>query len=184
MAPRLGKAPWACDPWKVPQAVFPRGHVSRGKINTCPGSPFGVCHCHAPPPRSRECLSAPCQKSELPPLPVSSFIRLVGSLSPMASTLASCLHHDPAPGRGHPITGSRTTCHHSCSTPEIKLLLKKKFRDFPGSPVVKNPPCNAGDMGSIPSQGTEIPHTTSGRSGAWRAAWGQGGRLGRAKGRG
>ena len=26
--------------------------------------------------------------------------------------------------------------------------------------MVKNPPCNAGDMGSIPSQGTEIPHTT------------------------
>ena len=23
-------------------------------------------------------------------------------------------------------------------------------RDFPGGPVVKNPPCNAGDMGSVP----------------------------------
>ena len=31
--------------------------------------------------------------------------------------------------------------------------------DFPGGPVVKNPPCNAGDMGLIPSQGTKIPHT-------------------------
>ena len=37
---------------------------------------------------------------------------------------------------------------------------KTLLRDFPGGPVVKNPPCNAGDMGSIPSQGTEIPHTT------------------------
>ena len=32
--------------------------------------------------------------------------------------------------------------------------------DFPGGPVVKNPPSNAGDMGSIPGQGTKIPHAT------------------------
>ena len=31
-------------------------------------------------------------------------------------------------------------------------------RDFPGGPVVKNPPCNAGDTGSIPGQGTKILH--------------------------
>ena len=31
-------------------------------------------------------------------------------------------------------------------------------RDFPGGPVVKNPPFNAGDVGSIPGQGTKIPH--------------------------
>ena len=30
-------------------------------------------------------------------------------------------------------------------------------KDFPGGPVVKNPPSNAGDAGSIPSQGTKIP---------------------------
>ena len=31
----------------------------------------------------------------------------------------------------------------------------KKLREenFPGGPVVKNPPSNAGDVGSIPSQG-------------------------------
>ena len=29
---------------------------------------------------------------------------------------------------------------------------------FPGGPVVKNSPCNAGDTGSIPGWGTEIPH--------------------------
>ena len=35
---------------------------------------------------------------------------------------------------------------------EIK---KKKtvFRDFPGDPVVKNPPANTGDMGLISDQG-------------------------------
>ena len=30
--------------------------------------------------------------------------------------------------------------------------------DFPGCPVVKNLPCNAGDEGSIPGPGTKIPH--------------------------
>ena len=29
--------------------------------------------------------------------------------------------------------------------------------DFPGGPVVKNPPYNAGDAGSIPGQVTKIP---------------------------
>ena len=29
--------------------------------------------------------------------------------------------------------------------------------DFPGGPVVKNPPSNAGDAGSISGQGTKIP---------------------------
>ena len=31
-------------------------------------------------------------------------------------------------------------------------------RGFPGGPVVKNLPCNAGDAGSIPGQRTKIPH--------------------------
>ena len=31
--------------------------------------------------------------------------------------------------------------------------------DFPGGPVVNNPPCNARDVGLIPGQGTKIPHT-------------------------
>ena len=30
--------------------------------------------------------------------------------------------------------------------------------DFPGGPVIKNPPSNAGDMGSIPVWGTKIIH--------------------------
>ena len=30
--------------------------------------------------------------------------------------------------------------------------------DFPGGPVVKNPPSNAGDVGSIPGWGTKMPH--------------------------
>ena len=30
--------------------------------------------------------------------------------------------------------------------------------DFPGGLVVKNPPCNAGDTGSIPGRRAKIPH--------------------------
>ena len=30
--------------------------------------------------------------------------------------------------------------------------------DFPGGPVVKNLPSNAGDAGLTPGQGTKIPH--------------------------
>ena len=38
--------------------------------------------------------------------------------------------------------------------------LKRETRDFPGGPVVKNPPSNAGDTGSIPGRGAKIPHAT------------------------
>ena len=33
--------------------------------------------------------------------------------------------------------------------------------DFPGSPVVKNPPSKAGHMDLIPGQGTKIPYATT-----------------------
>ena len=40
-------------------------------------------------------------------------------------------------------------------------VAKERFnRDFPGGPVVKNPPSTAGDAGSISGQGTKIPHAT------------------------
>ena len=32
------------------------------------------------------------------------------------------------------------------------------IRNFPGGPVIKNPPCNPGDKGSVPGQGTKILH--------------------------
>ena len=33
-------------------------------------------------------------------------------------------------------------------------------RDFPGGPVVKDPPCNAGDMSLIPGWGHKEPDMT------------------------
>ena len=38
-----------------------------------------------------------------------------------------------------------------------KNLSKDQPRDFPGGPVVKNPPCNAEDLGLVPGLGTKIP---------------------------
>ena len=38
---------------------------------------------------------------------------------------------------------------------DIKIL---KTWDFPGGPVVKNLPSNAGDVGAIPRRETKIPH--------------------------
>ena len=37
-------------------------------------------------------------------------------------------------------------------------MSEAKGRDFPCGPVVKNPPCNAGDAGSKLGRGTKIPH--------------------------
>ena len=34
------------------------------------------------------------------------------------------------------------------------------MKDVPGGLVVKTPPANAGDTGSVPGQGTKIPHAT------------------------
>ena len=39
-----------------------------------------------------------------------------------------------------------------------RITFKNLIMDFPGGPVVKSPPSNAGDVGSIPSQGTKILH--------------------------
>ena len=40
----------------------------------------------------------------------------------------------------------------------IKYYNLRSIGDFPGGPVVKNPPSSAGDLGSIPGRGTKIPH--------------------------
>ena len=36
----------------------------------------------------------------------------------------------------------------------------KHSRDFPGGPVVKTSPSNAGGAGSIPGRGAKIPHAS------------------------
>ena len=41
---------------------------------------------------------------------------------------------------------------------------KSVQRDFSGGPVVKNQPCNEGDMGLIPGWETTIPHFSRSKS--------------------
>ena len=50
--------------------------------------------------------------------------------------------------------------HSICLKKHTKQTKKKLIsRDFPGGPVIKNPPpSNAGDVGLIPGQGTKILH--------------------------
>ena len=40
------------------------------------------------------------------------------------------------------------------------MYLKKKCRDFPGSPMVKTLPSNAGGVGLIPGWGAKIPQAS------------------------
>ena len=52
---------------------------------------------------------------------------------------------------------------HWCTSSALAILLLCSIipnvtKDFPGGPVVKNPPSNAGDVGLIPGWGTKIPH--------------------------
>ena len=64
------------------------------------------------------------------------------------------------------ITGSRA--HSSCDLPhedpEPLTFKMQRCWDVPGSPVVKSLPSNAGDTGSIPGQGTKIPHAVGQQS--------------------
>ena len=44
---------------------------------------------------------------------------------------------------------------------ELRMHRDKLFSGtYHGGPVVKNPPCNAGDIDSIPGGGTMIPHVS------------------------
>ena len=71
-----------------------------------------------------------------------------------------------------PFTNKKCLCHKDWGTdPDQKKLnatsgwieswmrkISNCYRDFPGGPVVKNPPCTVGDMSSIPDGGTKILH--------------------------
>ena len=46
----------------------------------------------------------------------------------------------------------------TCFSTRLHYYLKQEWQDFPGGLVVKNPPSKARDAGSIPGQGTKIPH--------------------------
>ena len=56
----------------------------------------------------------------------------------------------------HQIGDSNTS--HSLFSAFFFFFFNRDFLDFPSGPVVKNSPCNAGDVGLIPGWGIKIPH--------------------------
>ena len=74
------------------------------------------------------------------------------------------LRHRSSHNFYHPCTISqKATEGYAPSTKRVnkekqKELFSENRGDFPGSPVVKNPPSNVGDVGSIPGWGAKIPH--------------------------
>ena len=50
------------------------------------------------------------------------------------------------------------------SNPSVESCKDGALGDFSGGPVVKAPPSNAGDTGSIPGRGIKIPHASGQRS--------------------
>ena len=71
-----------------------------------------------------------------------------------------CSYHDQGAvlGRGGDSTPPHTF--RSVWGERTHTEIRKEERGIPGEPVFNNPPSNAGDAGSIPGQGTKIPHTT------------------------
>ena len=70
-----------------------------------------------------------------------------------------------------PVKPRRVTFWPFCWTPLLSLVSEEKARDFPGGPVVKNPPCNAGDSGSILGRGTKIPRAAEQLSPRTKSYW-------------
>ena len=74
------------------------------------------------------------------------------------------LRHRSSHNFYHPCTISqKATEGYAPSTKRVnkekqKELFSENRGDFPGSPVVKNPPANSGNMGLIPGLGTKIQH--------------------------
>ena len=57
-----------------------------------------------------------------------------------------------------PVVLRWTKCLCPAQNSYVEILTLNRTWDFPGGPVVKNPPSNIGDAGSIPGRGTNIPH--------------------------
>ena len=56
--------------------------------------------------------------------------------------------------------GSTQLCLFNFFVSSTEIKQNDSIEDFPGGPVVKTSPSNAGDVGSIPSWGAKIPHAS------------------------
>ena len=55
----------------------------------------------------------------------------------------------------------RAACSDAGNLRILEVLFKYQHRDFPGGPVVKTSPSNAGGVGSIPDQRAKTPFASS-----------------------
>ncbi|XP_055441259.1 uncharacterized protein LOC129655187 isoform X1 [Bubalus kerabau] len=99
-------------------------------------------HLYIPDPRDgmEKGQTKTARKQRLLPCPACCLLTMVG-----------CCSRTLRFGHGHCGFSRDKDRHSTCPS-------RTNSRDFPGGPVVKNPPCNAGDQGSIPGRGTKIPH--------------------------
>ena len=61
---------------------------------------------------------------------------------------------------GHQGIVASLVLNHGIHFPHCNRYSRNAYWDFPGGPVVKNPPCNAGDRSLISGQGTNRPCAT------------------------
>ena len=68
---------------------------------------------------------------------------------------------DPRKIKSDTVSTVSLSISHEVMGPDAMIFASagNRTRGFPGGPVVKNLPSSAGDVGSIPGQGTKIPHT-------------------------
>ena len=109
-------------------------------------------------PGPESCSSTPC--SILQPLGLGAQLQGSLKLGSLARTHSVCARKQQQPRNGIKaklFSPSFTALTFSCDQQFSEYIL---LQDFPGGPVVKNPPCKAGDMCSILSWGTKIPHVS------------------------
>ena len=107
---------------------------------------------------------------EIPWMEEAGRLQFMGSLRVGHNWATSLALSRIGEGNGNPVQcsclenprdrGARwaAVCGVAQSRTRLKRLSSSSSRDFPGSSVVKNLPCNSEDAGSIPGWETKIPH--------------------------
>ena len=130
---------------------------ARGRLRA-PGS-FTAWPCHLQlraPRAARGTVSSPPRHRQPVPLQTEQ-VRFTTSCFfqphlpppvPLRNQAQSLMVHHPALCHEQPVEGASRK-----GTRSDRCLRRTRWGDFPGGSVVKNPPANAGDVGSIPDPG-------------------------------
>ena len=96
------------------------------------------------------------QHFPFPRRPVHHYL-YIGQLGPVQDVEEECVAHRLTLSLQVPASPTVSFLSNFC---DVVLSIENMW-DFPGGPVVKNPPCNnAGGASSIPGWGTKIPHSS------------------------